>query len=93
MTQDPMRQRFRNIQVPGATQPGQATKSSAPTVSRSDDKTTEVVAEEKPHRLTVYMPRPLFKLFKHHSIDIERDMSEIVVELVEAYMQQQVGES
>jgi hypothetical protein len=49
--------------------------------------------DEPTHRLTVYMPIPLHKRFKKHSIDIERDMSEIVVELIETYMREQAGET
>lgn len=48
--------------------------------------------DEPTHRLTVYMPIPLHKRFKKHSIDVERDMSEIVVELIELYMREQAGE-
>jgi hypothetical protein len=59
------------------------------TVQTSKRSSGQPSKEDEPtHRLTVYMPIPLHKNFKKHSIDVERDMSDIVVELIEAYMQQ-----
>ncbi len=81
---DPMRRRFKNIKVPGQPTAGREEYKGQTIENTTVQSVNQKVEDE--HRLTVYMPRPLFKRFKMHCVDIEQDMSKVVVDLVNQYL-------